>query len=83
LACSTSVHRATLKDGTRVVVKVKYPKAEPLLRGDVRTIKAFAQLAQPVHVPALEQIEKQVSFANPPELAAKIISILNVEVLLY
>lgn len=45
----------------RVVVKVKFPRAEPLLRGDVRTIKAFAQLAQPVHVPALEQVEKQVS----------------------
>ena len=42
-----------------VVVKVKYPSAETLLRGDVRTIKAFAKLAQPVHVPALEQIEKQ------------------------
>ncbi|CAB9497663.1 protein kinase UbiB [Seminavis robusta] len=53
------VHRATLKDGTRVVVKVMYPSAEELLRGDVRTIKAFAQIAQPVHVPALEQIEVQ------------------------
>lgn len=42
-----------------MVVKVKYPKVEPLLRGDVRTIKAFAQLAQPVHVPPLEEIEKQ------------------------
>jgi aarF domain-containing kinase len=43
----------------RVVVKVKYPSAETLLRGDVRTIKAFAKVAQPVHVPALEQIEAQ------------------------
>jgi aarF domain-containing kinase len=43
----------------RVVVKVKYPSAETLLRGDVRTIKAFAKVAQPVHVPALEQIEVQ------------------------
>lgn len=42
-----------------MVVKVKYPSAETLLRGDVRTIKAFAALAQPVHVPALETIEKQ------------------------
>ena len=42
-----------------MVVKVKYPSAETLLRGDVRTIKAFAALAQPVHVPALEMIEKQ------------------------
>jgi hypothetical protein len=37
---------------------VKYPNAEQLLRGDVRTIKAFAQVAQPVHVPALTEIEK-------------------------
>eukprot|EP00934_Nitzschia_sp_Nitz4_P007771 Nitzschia sp. Nitz4//scaffold4_size323378//22787//24687//NITZ4_000612-RA/size323378-snap-gene-0.438-mRNA-1//-1//CDS//3329553255//7761//frame0 len=53
------VHRATLKDGTPVVVKVRYPNVEKLLRGDIRTIKMFAQVAQPVHVPALEEIEKQ------------------------
>jgi aarF domain-containing kinase len=53
------VHRATLRDGTHVVVKVCYPKVEELLTGDVRTIKMFAQVAQPVHVPALEEIEKQ------------------------
>lgn len=43
----------------RVVVKVMYPEVEGLFRGDVRTIKLFAQVAQPVHVPALEEIEKQ------------------------
>jgi len=53
------VHRAVLKDGTRVVVKVCYPDVERLLRGDVRTIKMFAQVAQPVHVPGLEEMEKQ------------------------
>jgi len=53
------VHRATLKDGTPVVVKVCYPDVERLLRGDVRTIKTFAKVAQPVHVPGLEEIEKQ------------------------
>ena len=42
-----------------VVVKIMYPEVEGLFRGDVRTIKLFAQLAQPVHVPALEEIEKQ------------------------
>jgi len=36
-----------------------YPEVEGLFRGDVRTIKLFAQVAQPVHVPALEEIEKQ------------------------
>lgn len=53
------VHRAVLADGRRVVVKVCYPNVERLLKGDVRTIKLFAQLAQPVHVPALEETEKQ------------------------
>ena len=53
------VHQATLLDGTHVVVKVMYPHVERLFRGDVRTIKLFAKLAQPVHVPALEEIEKQ------------------------
>eukprot|EP00527_Entomoneis_sp_CCMP2396_P006394 CAMPEP_0198155298 /NCGR_PEP_ID=MMETSP1443-20131203/69064_1 /TAXON_ID=186043 /ORGANISM="Entomoneis sp., Strain CCMP2396" /LENGTH=608 /DNA_ID=CAMNT_0043822045 /DNA_START=84 /DNA_END=1910 /DNA_ORIENTATION=- len=53
------VHRAELWNGTKVVVKVCYPNAERLLRGDVRTIKTFASLAQPVHVPALAEIEKQ------------------------
>ena len=53
------VHRATLLDGSRVVVKVMYPEVERLFRGDVRTIRLFAQLAQPVHVPAIEEIEKQ------------------------
>jgi aarF domain-containing kinase len=53
------VHKATLRDGRPVVVKVRYPDVERLLTGDVRTIKMFAQVAQPVHVPALEEIEKQ------------------------
>lgn len=54
------VHRAVLrKTGEPVVVKVCYPHVERLLKGDVRTIKLFAQLAQPVHVPALEEVEVQ------------------------
>ena len=54
------VHRAVLKEtGEHVVVKVCYPHVERLLKGDVRTIKLFAQLAQPVHVPALEEVEVQ------------------------
>ena len=54
------VHRATLRqNGQKVVVKIQYPEVERLFRGDVRTIKMFAQLAQPVHVPALNEVEKQ------------------------
>lgn len=53
------VHRATLVDGRDVVVKICYPHVERLLRGDVRTITAFCEVAQPVHVPALKEIERQ------------------------
>lgn len=53
------VHRATLRDGSRVVVKVMYPGVEDVFRGDVRTIKMFCEVAQPVHVPPLIEIEKQ------------------------
>lgn len=53
------VHRATLTDGTPVVVKIMYPDVERVFRGDVRTIKMFAKVAQPVHVQPLEEIEKQ------------------------
>mmetsp|Transcript_34574 Transcript_34574/g.42285 ORF Transcript_34574/g.42285 Transcript_34574/m.42285 type:complete len:493 (-) Transcript_34574:134-1612(-) len=53
------VHRAVLRNGDEVVVKVMYPEVESLFRGDVRTIKMFAQVAQPVHVPALNEVEKQ------------------------
>ena len=53
------VHRATLKGGSRVVVKVMYPGVEDVFRGDVRTIKMFCEVAQPVHVPPLIEIEKQ------------------------
>jgi aarF domain-containing kinase len=53
------VHRAILQDGTPVVVKVCYPHVERLLRGDVRTIRAFCEIAQPVHVPSLKEVEAQ------------------------
>jgi aarF domain-containing kinase len=54
------VHRATLRDTLQpVVVKICYPHVERLLRGDVRTITAFCEVAQPVHVPSLKEVEKQ------------------------
>ncbi|KAL7495014.1 hypothetical protein ACHAWT_003748 [Skeletonema menzelii] len=54
------VHRATLKrDGSKVVVKIMYPGVENIFRGDVRTIKMFCEVAQPVHVAPLIEIEKQ------------------------
>jgi len=53
------VHRAILKSGEKVVVKIMYPDVERVFRGDVRTCICFCRVAQPVHVPALEEIEKQ------------------------
>ncbi|GAX28066.1 aarF domain-containing kinase [Fistulifera solaris] len=54
------VHKAVLKrTGEPVVVKVCYPHVERLLRGDVRTMTLFCQVAQPVHVPALQEMEHQ------------------------
>jgi aarF domain-containing kinase len=42
-----------------VVIKICYPHVERLLRGDVRTIRTFCEIAQPVHVPAMREVEKQ------------------------
>jgi aarF domain-containing kinase len=53
------VHKATLQNGESVVVKVMYPEVENIFRGDVRTIKMFCSVAQPVHVPPLNEVEKQ------------------------
>lgn len=54
------VHKAVLRStGEHVVVKVCYPHVERLLRGDVRTMTLFCKIAQPVHVPALQEIEHQ------------------------
>jgi len=56
------VHRATLCDGDKsddVVLKIRFPHVKKLLRGDVLTMISFCEVAQPVHVPALLQLEAQ------------------------
>jgi aarF domain-containing kinase len=53
------VHRGRLKDGREVVVKVMYPGVERLFRWDLKSLKDFAWLAQPMHLPYLNEIEKQ------------------------
>lgn len=61
------VHRATLKTPVEVegellrdvVVKVQYPGVESTFRIDMKTIKGFCKLAQPEHLPMLDEIERQ------------------------
>ena len=49
----------TAHPGLNVCVKIQYPFVESYFRNDVRTIKYFCKVAQPVHVPPLEEIENQ------------------------
>jgi len=53
------VHRAKLRTGEEVVIKIQYPNVKELFKTDIATIKAFCRLAQPVHLPMLDEIEKQ------------------------
>eukprot|EP00397_Hematodinium_sp_SG-2012_P013550 GEMP01013764.1.p1 GENE.GEMP01013764.1~~GEMP01013764.1.p1 ORF type:complete len:525 (+),score=146.93 GEMP01013764.1:168-1742(+) len=53
------VHRAVLHDGTTVAVKVQHPDAEAQFRGDLKTQRMFCHIASPVHLPWLNEIEKQ------------------------
>ncbi|CAK4703525.1 unnamed protein product [Aphanomyces euteiches] len=52
-------HKAELLDGTTVVVKTQFPDAEKHFRNDITTIKTFCSVAQPAHMPQLNEIEKQ------------------------
>ena len=54
------VHKAVLRQSGEVVaVKVLCPGMESKFRADIRTLKAFCQLAMPQHVTAFAEIEKQ------------------------
>ena len=45
--------------GRRRVVKVQYPEVRGQFESDVKTLILFCKVAQPVHVPGLEEIERQ------------------------
>jgi aarF domain-containing kinase len=53
------VHRAKLKTGETVAVKLLVPDIDRKFRSDIQTLKSFCQLAMPQHVPAFNEIEKQ------------------------
>lgn len=53
------VHRAILKNGDTVAVKLQLPGIEKRFRSDIRTLKGFCKLAFPQHVTAFDEIEKQ------------------------
>lgn len=41
-------HYAKLKNGKEVVIKIQYPDAEELFRGDLLLTRKFCEMAQPV-----------------------------------
>jgi aarF domain-containing kinase len=53
------VHRATLKDGREVAVKVQYPDSERLFRKDMATIRTFFRVVAPEQLFSLNELEKQ------------------------
>lgn len=46
-------------DGTEVVVKVQYPGVEGLFRGDFKMTRRFCEMAQPEHLPFVDETERQ------------------------
>eukprot|EP01083_Nonionella_stella_P163719 539721_1 len=52
-------HFARLNTGEEVVIKVQYPNVEQLFRGDFRMARKFCEMAQPAHLPFLDETEKQ------------------------
>ena len=52
------VHRATLKDGTKVVLKIQRPGIRPIIESDMRLLAHLASLAEK-HVPELAAYHPQ------------------------
>jgi aarF domain-containing kinase len=60
-ASIAQVHRARLKDGKEVVVKIQHPDASNLFGIDIHTMNRFVRLAQPEQELLLEEFEKQMT----------------------
>lgn len=52
------VHRAIMKDGREVAVKVQYNEAQELFHGDINTIRNFCEVLAPEQVCAMEALRK-------------------------
>jgi aarF domain-containing kinase len=52
-------HRAILKDGSEVAVKVQYPDAERLFHSDIKTARLFCAVAVPEQLVVFNEIERQ------------------------
>ncbi|NWF72740.1 MAG: ubiquinone biosynthesis protein UbiB [Nitrospirae bacterium] len=57
-ASLAQVHRATLKDGTKVVLKIQRPGIRPIIESDMRLLAHLASLAEK-HVPELAAYHPQ------------------------
>src|SRR5262245_11647725 len=57
-ASLAQVHRATLKDGTKVVLKIQRPGIRPIIESDMRLIAHLASLAEK-HMPELAAYHPQ------------------------
>jgi len=53
------VHKATLKNGREVAVKVQYPEAQVLFQKDIHAIRAMCEWFAPEQVVTLEALENQ------------------------
>ena len=55
------VHRAKLKNGREVAVKVQYPEAQVLFKKDIHAIRSMCEMFAPEQVVTLDALEKQNS----------------------
>lgn len=53
------VHKGTLRDGTKVAVKLQYPTSEQQFYADLDTVITFVKLAQPQHLDPFLEFKKQ------------------------
>ena len=58
-------HAARLKDGTEVVIKVQYPHVRHHFMLDFKTVRWFAEIAQPEFNPIWDELESQFMTGTP------------------